>query len=295
MKSDKLMKFIICFASISISFPSITGCSTANRVQYSSLAANEQKVYLVRTEMLIIKGDDENISRGYSVVSAVDYMQEGKKVYYLIIVPSSSSNPKMDNLKFQSDYPFVIQGQQVNDILTNLEKINNEWDSTEVKFSGAVYNLFISYPQNAVPWLEGKTRWWEEKKSFEMVPYIKFIYGKNENGSSARLSLGSRVDQIIYSAGDGKTVKGKIFVQDEEQSWVFDKSDKMKDFYNLLLKGYRDLKDKGMEGPSRKMETKAEVKAEVKPEVKPEIKPEVKTEVKPVEVKVQNKKKKKKK
>ncbi len=286
MKKISLNKFI-SYSAVAVILFMAFGCSTADRVGYSSTANREQKVSLIRTEMLIIKGDDENVSRDFSVVSAVDYLHEGKKIYYLIIAPSSSSKPSMDNLKLEFDYPYIILGQNVNELLSNIEKITKEWDSTDVRYSGAVYNFFISSPQNSRPWLEGKTRWWEEKQFFEIVPYVKFNYSKNETGAVARLAVGSRVEQILYTSADGKTERGRIFVQDDEKVWVLDKVEKMKDFQNLLTKGLQDLKEKGMDGPYKKVEIKAEVKPEIVPEVKPE--------VKPVEKKIQRKIKKKKK
>jgi len=270
MKPYIVKKHTTILASLIIAFSIITGCKSAAISDYSSVADREQKISLVRTEMLIIKGDDEKIDRDYSVISAVDYLTDGKKIYYLIIAPGSSGGPKpkLSDLMLKSDYPYIILGQNVSDFISGLEKCAAEWDSADMKNSGAVYNLFISSPQNFSPWLEAKTRWYEEKKYFEIFPYIKFNYTKTEGGAKAKLALGSRLEQVVYAVVDGRTVKNKVFVSDEEKVWTFDSSAGIKDFQNLLSKGLSDLRDKGMGGYTKKTESSVDVKKDIITDVK---------------------------
>lgn len=284
MKLNKWKRSLVCSATMILLSATLTVCSTGKQVEYSSIADHEQKISHARTEMLIIKGDDEKISRDFSVLSAVDYLRDGKKIYYLMIVPASSSNPDMSSLEFRYDYPYIINGQSIDELLVDIDKIVSEWDSTDRKYSGAVYNFYISSPQDSRPWFEEKTGWWKEKKIYEAVPYIKFNYSKNERKAKAKLAVGTRIDQVIYTNVDGKTIKSSLFFQEDEKSWSFDNSAEMKDFLNLLAKGLRDLRDKGMDGYSRKTEIKAEIKKEV---------PEIKTEIKPAEKKTQKKKRRK--
>lgn len=259
MKSSRLKECILYFTSLFFLFPVITGCTSARLIEYSSTAGQEQKASLVRTEMLIIQGDDEKIKRNYFVVSAVDYPQDAKKNYYLIIVPAigAMTYPKVDDLLLSYNYPFVIQGSGVSDLIANLEKISAEWDSKELKYSGAVYNFFLTSPQNTHPVFI-------DNRSFEITPFIKFNYSKTENGAMGKLSLGNRMEEIINSTVDGKTIKTRLFVQDDEQNWIFDQSDQMKDFLNLLKKGLMDLKVKGMEGISKKTDVTETKPAEEK-------------------------------
>lgn len=269
MKSDRIKKHIVCSAALLISLSAVTGCSLAKLVEYSSIAGNEQKMSHIRTEMNIIKGDDDRISKNYFIVSAVDYLQDDKKNYYLIVAqtPSHENKPKVDDLMLQYDYPFIIHGRSVGELISSLEKCTNEWDSTDIKYSGAVYNFFISSPQNPKPF-------YYDNRLFEIVPYIKFNYSKTVSGATARLALGSRMEEIVHSIVDGKTVKTRIFFKDEEQSWIFNKSEEMRDFQNLLNKGMIDLQEKGMDGAVKKRIVKEE-----------EAESEVKTEEQPVEVK----------
>ncbi len=249
MKINRLKECIVYFASLCILSVVITGCTSAKLIEYSSTAGQEQKASLIRTEMLIIHGDDEKIKRNYFVVSAVDYPQDNKKNYYLIIVPSLGTNsyPKVDDLLLSYNYPFIIQGGNISDLISNLEKISAEWDSADMKYSGAVYNFFLTSPQSSHPMFI-------DNRTFEITPFIKFNYSKTENGAMAKLSLGNRMEEIINSTVDGKTVKTRLFIQDDEQNWIFEKSDQMKDFLNILKKGLMDLKVKGMDGFSKKAE-----------------------------------------
>lgn len=243
---------------------SIAGCKSAKLIEYSSVADSEQKASGIRTEMFIVKADDQKIKRNYFVVSAIDYIPDGKKNYYLIIAPSDTYNPepKIDDLLLQYDYPFIIQGRNIGDLAASLEKCAAEWDSNDLKFSGAVYNYFISSPQNPRVYADGS-------RIFETSPYIRLNYSKTENGAIAKLALGSRTDEVIISAVDGKTVKNRLFVKEEEKSWIFDNSGKMKDFQTLIAKGLLDLRAKGMEGSFKKAEVRAEKAPDVKsPEVK---------------------------
>lgn len=280
MKLNSMKRLVIYPVSLSLIFSVTAGCSSSNLIEYSSVAGHEQSVSHIRTEISIIKGDDVKISRDYSVVSAVDYLQDGKKNYYLMIVPGSSSNLKMNDLKLKYEYPYIIRGGHISELIYNVEKISNEWDNKSVSYSGAVYNFLISSPQDSLPWTGEKKRWYEEKKYYEISPYLKFSYGKDEDRASAKLAVGSRIDEIIYTTVDGKTVKSKILFQEDEQSWVFDNSAEMKDFQNLLSKGHTDLKEKGMDGGVKKTVVKEEVKPEVKQEEPPVVKKTKKTKKK---------------
>lgn len=240
-------------AIVCIFLLSVIGCKSTKLIEYSSVADIEQKASGVRTEMFIIKADDQKIRRNYFVVSAIDYSPDGKKNYYLIIVPSESYNPepKIDDLLLQYDYPFIIQGLNLGDFASSLEKCIAEWDGNDPKFSGSVYNYYISSPQSPRMFVNGS-------RIFETIPYIRLNYSKTENGAMAKLALGSRTEEIIISVVDGKTVKNRLFVKEEEKFWIFDSSDKMRDFQTLIAKGLLDLRGKGMEGSSKKTEIKAE-------------------------------------
>jgi hypothetical protein len=96
------------------------------------------------------------------------------------------------------------------------------------------------------------------------VPYIKLNYSKTENGAKANLALGSRTEEVIVTVVDGKTVKNRRFVREDEKFWIFDSSDKMKDFQTLMAKGLLDLRTKGMEGHLKKAEIKTEKTDETK-------------------------------
>ena len=258
MRSKKLNKLIIYSVSSLIALWAFSGCKTAKLIEYSSTAGYEQNVSIMRTEMLIIKGDNEKISRDYAVASAVDYLQNGKKNYYLVIAPvlAGGTKPRLEDLLLQYDYPYIIQAQHGADIISNLDKISNEWDSLDMKYTGAVYSFFITTPQNPHPW-------YFENRVFEIVPYVKFNYNKTVKGAIAQLSLGNRIDEIISSTVDGKTVKTRVMFRDDSKFWIFDSSDEMRDFQNLLTKGLLDLREKGMDGYYKKPEVKQEVKQEV--------------------------------
>jgi len=259
MKSARFINIaLLCVIIISVS-----ACKTAKLIEYSSVADIEQKASGLRTEMLIIKGDDEKIKRNYFVVSAVDYLADGKKNFYLIIVPSESDNPspEIDDLLLHYEYPFIIQGRNLGDLASALEKCNGEWDSTDPKFSGAVYNYFISSPQNPRLFVI-------DNRIFETIPYIRLNYSKTGNGAIAKLALGSRTDEVIISVADGKTVKNRLFVNEEEKFWIFDSSDRMKDFQTLIAKGLLDLRAKGMEGYFKKTDINPEKTKEVKSTVR---------------------------
>ena len=253
MRTVRLRNFISRFTAFCIILLLLTGCKTSKLIEYSSLADHEQKASGLRTEMLIINGDDQNIKRNYFAVSAVDYLPDGKKNYYLIMAFSGSpdSSPKLDDLLLQYDYPYIIQGRNLPDLVSSLEKCTAEWDSTDMKYSGAVYNYFISSPQYPRLLII-------DNRSFEIVPYIKLNYSKTENGAIAKLALGSRMEEVVVSVVDGKTVKTRMFIRDDENFWIFDSSDKMKDFRNIIAKGLLDLRTKGMDGYSKKTESKAE-------------------------------------
>lgn len=266
MKSFNLKKYIICFCSLcaaSIALSAITGCAT-KLIEYSSVAGHEQKVSLLRTEMQIIRGDNQDIKRNFFVVSAVDFFQDGRKNHYLILVPSlaSGSNLKVEDLLLQYDYPYIIQGQNIKDLLSGLEKCVNEWDSANINYSGSVYSFLISSAQDAKTWFNGG-------KSYETTPYIRFNYSKTLEGAIARLALGSRTEEIFYSTTDGKTVKNKVLYQDIEKFSMFDKFEQIKDFQDLISKGLVDLKEKGMEAGGKKTEVKAEDEQQVKTESAP--------------------------
>lgn len=242
MKTHRFRKYLVFF----ITYAVFTGCTAAKLIEYSSTAGADQKFTHVRTEMQIIKGDDETISRNFHVLAAVDYLQDGKKNYYLIIVPTltSGANPKVDDMLLYYEYPFIMQGNAVGDITKNLEKIVNEWESLDLKYSGAVYNLFLSSSQTVSTVAENRF--------FESTPYIKFNYSKTANGAIARLALGFRTEEIVNSTVDGKVVKSRSFVRDDEMFWVLDKSAQVKDFLTLLNKGLVELRERGMEGSSKK-------------------------------------------
>jgi hypothetical protein len=257
MKQNKSWVFFICailfFAALSV----ITGCSSAKLIEYSSTAEYEQKVSLTRTEMRIIKSDNEKVTGSFYVVSAVDHLIDGKKNYYLMIVPAESklADPKIDDLLLQYDYRFIIHGQNLNELIVNLEKSINEWNSPNALNSGVVYNFLVSTPQNSLPFID-------ENRLYEITPFIKFNYSKTENGAIARLALGNRIDEIKQSVVDGKIVKNKIFIKNFEQFWIFKEYDSIVEFHTLLSKGLVDLKEKGLGGFSKKTEVKAEVKIE---------------------------------
>lgn len=275
MKSGKLKKLIICCSYLLIPFL-ITGCSS-RIIEYSSIANHDLKVSALRTEMLIIKGEDDNIRRDFYVVSAVDYLPEGKKTYYLMIVPAKSSSiqPVIEDLILHYDYPYIIQAQNIKEFIANLEKCFKEWDSRDLQFSGSVFNFSAFSNQDTRTWFEGDI-------PFETTPYVKFNYSKTQYGAIAKLALGERTEEVIYSVVDGKTVKNKIFYEDYEESWFMEDSEQIKDFHNLLTKGYLDLKGKGMEDPAGRNEKKTEIiPQEVKTEV---ISQEEIKEVTPVQV-----------
>lgn len=255
MKSVIMRKPLLCIVSLFAVFFIFTGCKTAKLIPYSSTADNEQKASLVRTEMVIIKGDNEKISRNYIVASAVDYMHDGRKNYYLIVAPalSGTSKPQVEDMILQYNYPFIIQARHLDEILKGVEKVSGEWDSTDMKYSGAVYSVFLSSPQNPQPW-------YFENRAFEVMPYVGFDYSKTARGANAKLTLGKRIEEVVTSTVDGKTVKSRVLFRDDSIFWIFDKSDKMRDFQNLLMKGLLDLKEKGMDNYYRKPEIKPEVK-----------------------------------
>lgn len=238
----------------------VTGCSSASLIDYSSVADREQRVTALRTEMFVVKSDDPKSSRDYALISAVDYMADGKRGYYLIIAPGSGES-KVADITFTNEYPYIIQGQHLSDLVSNLDKCINEWDFAGVKYSASVYNVFIASPDSAKPYFEIKSKWYEEKKYYQSYPYLKFHYSKTETGVKATLALGTRIEQIVYAGYEGK-VKGRTFLQDDEKVWSFDRPEKLREFQVLLSKGLLDLRSKGLDGYGRKAETKVEVKQE---------------------------------
>lgn len=299
MKPDKFKMFIICCSFLFVPFL-ITGCSS-RLIEYSSTANNDLKVSALRTEMLIMKSDDENIRRDYFIASAVDYLQDGKKTYYLMIIPSDSSitKPTVEDLLLNYDYPYIIQAQNIKDLIANLEKCYKEWESKDINFSGSIFNFTALSTQNARIWFEST---WEGNKTYETTPYIKFNYSKTQRFVVAKLALGERTEEVISTVVDGKTVKNRIFFQDIEKSWLLEESEQIKDLHNLLTKGYLDLKEKGMRDTAGRYEDKTEiipqevktdiVNQEVKKDVNNE---EIKKDATPVQVEKKKPKKRKKK
>ncbi len=250
----------------------VSGCVSSGIADYSSSYSSEQKVVSTRTEMFVVKSDDPKSSRDYALITAVDYLADGKRNYYLIIAPGSADS-KVADINLTNDYPYIIQGQHLNELVTNLDKCINEWDFPGVKYSASIYNVFIASPETARPYFEIKSKWYEEKKYYQSYPYIKFNYSKNEKGVKATLALGNRVEQIVYAGYEGK-IKGRTFLQDDEKTWTFDRPEKLREFQVLLSKALLDLRSRGLEGYGRKAETKPEVKQEKAVEKVEEKKPQ---------------------
>ncbi len=236
--------------------------------------------------MTIIRSDDVKTRRDFFVVSAVDFLQDGKRTYYLMIVPSESSTiqPLMDDLVFRYDYPYIIQAQNIKDFIANLEKCYKEWESKETGFSGSVFNFIAFSNQDA-------RLWFDVDKPYETTPYVKFNYSKTPRAVIAKLALGDRTEEVIYTVVDGKTVKNKIFYEDIEKSWLLEDAEQIKEFHNLLTKGYLDLKEKGMKDSASKYDDRTEIipqevkKEEITQEVKKEVtEQEIKKDASPVQV-----------